>query len=214
MFASTNTFRPSTDFPAFAFASLGRHAVFAGVEGLEDAMMEQIGCELFGNFADDEPDFADHKHGRRAAYHCCGGRFGGDIGNKKRRRYERFDSDIEHAQRVQHERKATSQAIADGVAEYYSGEFRYYDLPRGHNKRRGKRGGTGGGGASHRLDGYDPRHGDDCTRVVEQSRTGHLVTVVVLPKKNCTRAERKAALSGVRTLPQFDAVRARLGLNS
>lgn len=209
MFAATHIFRPSIDFVAFAIANLACRSVVADLEGLEDATMESVAAEL-GTFADDELAFADQKYGRRAAYHCRGGRYGGDVGNRKRR----YHNDRELGNLQQAQRKATRQMIEDGLAEYYSGEFRFYDLPRGA-KRRGKQGGTNRGGASRALPGYGPRLGDDRPQVIEQSRTGHIVAVTVLPA-NCTRLQRKKALASIaRTLPKLDtaSIKERMGLN-
>lgn len=221
MFASTNTFRSTDAFAVMAFANLSRHGLFADVDGFEDAMMDDISARLLERFGGDDERgyFVDQKSSRRAAYHCRGNRFGGDAGNKKRRECERYDSDREHAERVALERKAVRRQIEDGLAEYYSGEFRYYDLPRGHNKRRGKRGGTGSGGASRALDGYGRRSRDDRPQAsntcVQEQRFGRKVVVIVL-KKGATRLDRKAALASIAgKLPQLETagIKAKMGLN-
>lgn len=221
MFASTNTVRSTDIFAVMASVNLSRQGLFYDVNGFEDAMMDDISAGLLERFGGDDglDYFVDQKSDRRAAYHCRGNRFGGDVGNKKRREGERYDSDREHAERVALERKATRRQIEDGLAEYYSGEFRYYDLPRGHNKRRGKRGGTNRGGASRMLGGFGPRQSDDRPQdgstCVQQQRFGRQVVVTVL-KKGATRLERKAALASIAgSLPKLETagIKAKMGLN-
>lgn len=155
-----------------------------------------------------------------------GGRFGGDVGNRKRRHHERYDDTVEHNIRVRAEKRAAVQAIVTGLAEYEESRHRATVAASTHADRKGKRGNR----RDDRLCGTEARYFDfgfeeprrprfDNLPVpegmVRNSRTGHLVQVVVKSSERARRAKAMAAMViGSRPRMTADDVRRSMGLAS
>ena len=131
------------------------------------------------------------------------GRFGGDVGNRKRREETRHEDDIEHAIRVRVSKREAREAIEFGVAEYESS--RRQALAAAQR--------TAGARALRAFDGTPIATTPE--GMVRQSRTGALVEVV----RKHPRAIKKTALattaaSAAASRPRLSVgeVRAKLGL--
>jgi hypothetical protein len=125
------------------------------------------------------------------------GRFGGDTGNRKRRVATRFDNFIEHQVRNRVSEREAREAIEFGVAEYESRRRQAIAVAK-KNAR-----------TMHAFDGTPIATTPE--GMVRQSRTGHLVEVVV---RKSPRVIRKDAVASVVSRPRLSSgeVRAKLGL--
>lgn len=133
------------------------------------------------------------------------GRFGGDVGNRKRREETRHEDDIEHAIRVRVSKREGREAIEFGVAEYES--IRRQALAAA--RRNAAAAGTS------TLHAFDGTPLPVSPGMLVNGRTGALVEVV----RKHRRAIKKSALAttasaAATSRPRLtsDQVRAKLGL--
>ena len=147
-------------------------------------------------------------------YRRVHGRFGGDAGNRKRREELRGENDIEHRIRTRNDKRASRQAIVDGLEEYNLARAarlapKAKPTASTHESRKRDLRAEDGSSKSRRRRNRN-RHEQLPPNLIRQGRTGHIVEVVRITKRTLVRTP--LAIDVARPRLTTDQIRAKLGL--